>query len=166
MTTGTIAIGALVAGLILFLFARQLAQRPVTQRGLLAPLALGVALAILFLTNHPQSKTVAAVIIGAAFGVGTGLLSGQLIHVWRDEAAGIVFQRGGWRYLGVIIALLLVRVVVRFLLIWTGGAVDEIALNAGLLAALMGNVVGRDIVVALRALPLLKRGLAPVRSRW
>ena len=48
-------------------------------------------------------------------GVGTGLTSGQLVRVWRDEATGIVFQRGGWRYLIVLVALLLVRVLIRFL---------------------------------------------------
>lgn len=165
MTTGTIAIGALVVALVVFLFARQLVQRPVTQRGLLTPLALGLALGVLFVANHPQPKIVAAVVIGAALGVGTGLLSGQLVRVWRDEATGVVFQRGGWRYLGVIIALLLMRVAIRLIVSRTGGALDDIALNAGLLAALMGNALGRDMVIALRALPLQRGGWVSLPGR-
>lgn len=166
MTAGTIAIAALIVTLVFFLFARQLTQRPVTQRELMIPLALGLALGVLFMSNHPQWRVGTAAVIGVVFGVFTGLLSGQLIRVWRDEATGVVLKRGGWRYLGVIIALLLIRVLIRVILTWTGSSVDELILNAGLLATLLGNVVGRDIVVALRVAPLLKGGWAALPGRY
>ena len=95
----------------------------------------------------------------------TGLVSGQVMRVWRDEATGIVLQRGGWRYLLVIIALLLVRLLIRFFLIWRGIAVDEAALNAAFIAAIVGNFLGRDIVIALRALPLAGGSFANLSSR-
>ena len=140
--------------IVVFIFARQIVQRPVTQISLLLPLILSVAFAGLFLTDHPTPEGILAVIIGAVLGVGTGLVSGQVVRVWRDEATGIIFQNGGWRYLMVLIILLVARVLVRFVFTWRGSAVDETALNAALIAALVGNFVGRDIRTALRALPL------------
>jgi hypothetical protein len=140
--------------LISFLLARQLLERPVTQRSLLLPVVVCVLLGAWFLSTQPAFMAVAEVGIGLVFGVGTGLVSGQLMRVWRDEATGMVLQRGGWRYLLVVIALLLVRVLIRFILIWRGLAVDEAALNAAFIAAIVGNFLGRDIVIALRALPL------------
>ncbi len=153
--TGTMIITVLlVLAIVVFIFARQIIQRPVTQQTLLLPLILSVALAGLFLAGHPAPEGIAAVGIGAVLGVGTGLVSGQVVRVWRDEATGMVFQRGGWHYLIVLIALLLARVLIRFVFIWSGSAVDETALNAALIAALMGNLLGRDIRTALRALKL------------
>src|SRR5437660_5807443 len=130
-------------------------QRPVTQRSLLMALILSVVLAGVFLAKNPSPEAIVAVVTGAALGVGTGLVSGQVVRVWRDEATGIVFQRGGWRYLIVLIVLLLARVLIRFVFIWSGSAVDETALNAALIAALVSNFLGRDIRTALRALPLV-----------
>lgn len=154
MNTSVIITAVLALAIVVFIFVRQIIQRPVTQLSLLLPLILSVALGGIFLTSHPVSDGIVAVIIGAALGVGTGLVSAQVIRVWRDEATGIVFQRGGWRYLIVLIALLLARVLIRFVFIWSGLAVDETALNAALIAALVGNFLGRDIRVALRALSL------------
>ncbi len=154
MTTNVILTALLALVIVVFIFARQIIQRPVTQLSLLLPLMLSVALGGVFLVSHPAPEGIAAVIIGAVLGVGTGLVSGQVVRVWRDEATGIVFQRGGWRYLIVLIVLLLARVLIRFLFIWSGLAVDETALNAALIAALVGNFLGRDIRIALRALKL------------
>ena len=140
--------------LIIFIFARQLMERPVTQRGLLLPLVVCVLLGVLFLAGQPASAAILLVSLGLVFGVGTGLVSGQLMRVWRDDATNAVLQRGGWRYLLVIIALLLVRVLIRFGLIAGGIAVDEAALNDAFIAAIVGNFVGRDIIIALRALKL------------
>jgi len=89
----------------------------------------------------------------------------DLGRVWRDEATGMVFQRGGWRYLIVLIALLLARVLIRFLFIRSGSAVDETELNAALIAALVGNFLGRDIRIALRALPLAGGSFTKLSSR-
>ncbi len=161
-----VIITALVAlVIVVFIFVRQIIQRPVTQRSLLLPLIVSVALGGMFLVGHPAPEGIAAVVIGAVLGVGTGLVSGQVVRVWRDEATGIVFQRGGWRYLIVLIVLLLARVLIRFLFIWSGSAVDETALNAALIAALVGNFLGRDILTALRALPLAGGSFTNLSSR-
>lgn len=129
------------------------------------PLILSVVLGGMFLLTHPTLEGGAVVIIGAVFGVSTGLVSGQLIRVWRDEATGVVFQRGGWRYLIVLIVLLLVRVLIRFLFMRSGSAVDEAVLNAAFIAAIVGNFLGRDIVIALRALPLVGGSFTRLFSR-
>lgn len=154
MNTSVIATAILALVLVVYFFARQMMQRPVTQRGLLMPLILGVALGGVFLVNSPALGAVAAVGVGALLGVGSGLISGQFMRVWRDEATGIVYQRGGWRYLVAIVALLLARLLIRFVLIGMGAALDETALNDAFIAALVGNYLGRALRVALRALPL------------
>ena len=151
--------------LVVFIFARQMIQMPVTQRGLLLPVIVCVVLGAWFLVGQPALAAVAAVGIGVVFGVGTGLVSGQVMRVWRDEVTGMVLQRGGWRYLLVVIALLLVRVLIRFVLIWRGITVDEASLNAAFIAAIVGNFLGRDVVIAVRALPLAGGSLANLSSR-
>jgi hypothetical protein len=165
MNTNLIVTAGLSLVIVVFIFARQIIQLPVTQRSLLMPLILSVVLGGVFLVSHPAPEGIAAVFTGAVLGVGTGLLSGQVIRVWRDEATGIVFQRGGWRYLIVLIVLLLARVLIRFVFIWSGLAVDETALNAALIAALVGNFLGRDIRIALRALELSGGSFTKLSSR-
>jgi membrane protein CcdC involved in cytochrome C biogenesis len=165
MNINVIVTAVLALVIVVFIFARQIIQRPVTQRSLLLPLILSVALGGVFLVDHPAPEGIAAVVIGTALGVGTGLMSGQLIRVWRDEATGTVFQRGGWLYLIVLIALLLARVLIRFLFTRSGSAVDETALNAALIAALVGNFLGRDIRTALRALQLSGGSITKLFSR-
>ena len=161
----TVIVTALLAlVLVVYIFARQIIQRPVTQKSLLMPLILSVALGGVFLLSRPAPEGIVAVIVGVVLGIGTGLVSGQVVRVWRDDATGIVFQSGGWRYLIVLIALLLARVLIRFLFIWSGSAVDETALNAALIAALVGNFLGRDIRTALRALPLAGGSFAKLSS--
>ena len=165
MNSNVIVTALLALVIVVFIFVRQIIQRPVTQRNLLLPLILSVVLGSAFLVSHPSPEGIVAVVIGAVLGVGTGLVGGQLIRVWRDEATGIIFQRGGWRYLIVLIVLLLARVVIRFLFTTSGSAIDETALNAALIAALVGNFVGRDILIALRALPLAGGSFAKLSSR-
>src|SRR5579863_7312011 len=165
MNTNLILTILLILVIAVFIFARQIIQLPVTQRSLLMPLILSVVLGGIFLVSHPAPEGIAAVFIGVLLGVGTGLVSGLLIRVWRDEATGVVFQRGGWRYLLVLVVLLLARVLIRFVFIWSGLAVDETALNAALIAALVGNFLGRDIRTALRALPLAGGSFTKLSSR-
>lgn len=165
MNSNVIITVLVVLVIVVFIFVRQVIQRPVTQMSLLLPLVLSVALGGVFLAGHPASEGIAAVVIGALLGVGTGLLSGQVVRVWRDEATGIVFQCGGWRYLIVLLILLLARVLIRFVFIWSGSVVDEMALNAALIAALVGNLLGRDIRTALRALKLSGGSFTRLSSR-
>lgn len=165
MTLDLLITVVLALALIVFILARQLMERPVTQRGLVLPLAVCVLLGILFLAGHPAGAAVLLGGLGWVLGVGTGLVSGQFMRVWRDGATGTVLQRGGWRYLLVIIALLLMRVLIRFSLIASGITVDEAALNDAFIAAIVGNLVGRDIVIALRALKLSGGSLAKLSSQ-
>jgi hypothetical protein len=165
MSLSLIVTIVLALAIIIFICVRQIMQWPVTQRSLLLPLVLCVVLGGVFLMGQPELEAVAAVGIGVLLGAGTGLVSGQVMRVWRDEATGIVMQRGGWRYLIFVIALLLVRVLIRFVLIWRGIAVDETALNAAFIAAIVGNFLGRDIVIALRALPLVGGSFTRLFSR-
>jgi hypothetical protein len=173
MNTNFIVIAVVALAIVIFIIVRQIIQLPVTQRSLLMPLVLSVVLGSVFLMGHPAPEGIEAVIIGTALGVGTGLVSGQMVRVWRDDATGIVFQCGGWRYLIVLIVLLVARVLIRFLFIRSGSAVDETALNVALIAALVGNFLGRDIRTALRALELSggsftqlsSRSIPPERSR-
>ncbi len=165
MNINVIVTALLALVIVVFVVAHQIMQRPVTQQSLLLPLILCMALGGVFLLGHPALEGIAVVLIGAVLGVGTGLVSGQVIRVWRDEATGIVFQQGGWRYLIVLIVLLLARVLIRFVFIWSGSAVDETVLNAALIAALVGNFLGRDIRIALRVLPLAGGSFAKLSSR-
>jgi len=165
MNSNMIVTVLVVLVIVVFIFARQIIQRPVTQISLLLPLLLSVAFGGLFLAGHPAPEGIVAVVIGAALGIGTGLLSGQVVRVWLDEATGTIFQYGGWRYLIILIVLLLVRVLIRFVFTWSGSAVDEMALNAALIAALVGNFVGRDVRTALRALPLAGGSFTKLSSR-
>ncbi len=165
MNSNVIVTAVVALVIVVFIFARQIIQRPVTLQSLLLPLILSVALGGVFLVGHPASGGIAAVVIGAVLGVGTGLVSGQVVRVWRDEATGIVFQSGGWRYLIVLIVLLLARVLIRFVFMRSGSAVDETAMNAALIAALVGNFLGRDIRTALRALQLAGGSFTKLSSR-
>ena|SRR5579859_7669180 len=165
MNTNVILTGLLALVIVVYIFARQMMQRPVTQRGLLMPLILSAILGGVFLLGHPTLEGTAIVIIGMVLGVGTGLVSGQVIRVWRDEATGIVFQCGGWRYLIVLIVLLLVRVLIRYLFMSSGNVVDETTLNAAFIAAIVGNFLGRNILTALRALPLVGGSFANLSGR-
>ena len=165
MNINVIVTAVLAVVIVVFIFVRQIIQRPVTQQSLLLPLILSVALGGIFLVGHPAPEGIAAVVIGVVLGVGTGLVSGQVVRVWRDEATGTVFQRGGWRYLIVLIVLLLARVLIRFVFMRSGSAVDETVLNAALIAALVGNFLGRDIRTALRALSLSGGSFTKLSSR-
>src|SRR5690348_10720789 len=89
MNSNVIITVVVVLAIVIFIFARQIIQRPVTQISLLLPLVLSVAFVGLFLSGRPTTEGIVAVMIGAVFGVGTGLVSGQVVRVWRDEATGI-----------------------------------------------------------------------------
>ena len=46
----------------------------------------------------------------------TGLVSGQVVRVWRDSSSGMVFQRGGWSYVLVLLGLLAARILIYIVL--------------------------------------------------
>src|SRR5260370_16879154 len=110
MNSNVIIVAVLALVIVVFIFARQIIQQPVTQQSLLLPLILSVALGGVFLVGHPAPEGIAAVVIGALFGVGTGLVSGQVVRVCRDKRPGMVFQRAALPYLTLPIPLPFSRV--------------------------------------------------------
>ncbi len=80
--------------LFCYFLYRQCARRPVTRRDFLIPAVGTLYLGTRYLggPNLPL-RDVAIVLTATLIGVGTGLLSGQIIRVWRD--------RREWRRLSV-----------------------------------------------------------------
>ena len=93
MTINLMITVVLALTLIAFIFARQMIQRPVTQRSLLLPLVVCVVLGGAFLASKPTFVAAAAVVGGLVLGIGTGVVSGQVMRVWRDAATDSVMQR-------------------------------------------------------------------------
>jgi uncharacterized membrane protein YoaT (DUF817 family) len=76
MNINVIVTALLALVIVVFIFARQIIQLPVTQRSLLMPLILSVALGGVFLVGHPAPEGIAAVIIGAWSWHGSGKRAG------------------------------------------------------------------------------------------
>lgn len=165
MSTSTLSTLVIALCLIGFIMYRQMARRLVSQRGLLLPALLGVLLTGIFVSANPTLAAAAAVAVGAAFGVLSGLVSGQFMLVWRDGKTGGVYQQGSWRYLIAVLVLIAIRIAARFALQASGYAVDEVVLNDALLAAIVGNYLGRSIRIALRVLPLLGGSFSNLPAR-
>lgn len=157
---------ALIALLVLsYMIYRQLVTRPVTRRDLLLPLAGAAYLAVVYF-GHPGSAVDVALVVGAAlFGVGTGLVSAAVVTVWRDIASGLVMQRGGWKYLLVLVGLILVRVLLRVLAYALKLDVSATVLNDAFIAMAVGNYAGRAVLVGSRALSLLGWDTSALPSR-
>lgn len=166
MLTSTLTTIVIAFCLVGFIVYRQMGQRLVSQRGLLLPALLGVLLGGVFVTTSPTGEADVAVAAGAAFGVLSGLVSGQFMLVWRDERTGWVYQKGSWRYLIALLVLVVIRIAARSVLQGAGYALDEVALNDAFIAAIVGNYMGRAISIGLRVLPLVGGSLGnlPVRS--
>src|SRR5690348_4864096 len=76
------------------ILVREIGELPVPRGNLVLPPALCVGLGTLFLSRHPATGSIAAVLVGASIGVSTGLFGAQVVRIWRDQAAGVVLQRG------------------------------------------------------------------------
>lgn len=151
-TLETALIALAVLGYMLF---RQLVTRPVTRRDLLLPLAAGAYLAVIYF-GHPSSSADVTVVAGAAlFGIASGVASAAVVRVWRDGASNLVMQRGGWRYLLVLLGLIAVRAALRVAVSALKLNVSEVALNDAFIGMAVGSYAGRAVLVGLRALALL-----------
>ncbi len=144
------------AALFCYMLYRQCVRRPVTRGDLLIP-----GIGILYLgtrylgSGSLQMKDAVIVIAGTLIGIGTGLLCGQMIRVWRDQESGIVYQFGGWPYAAAFFSLLLVRIAMRVVARqWDDGA-SAAVLNDAFIGMMVGNFLGRAINVGVRALALL-----------
>lgn len=139
--------------IVVYVLYRQFAQRPVTTKDIIIPIAGGLYLGDRYLTGG--SVTSAALVVGAAgIGIVSGLFSGFAVRVWEDASSGAVFQKGGWSYLAVLLGLVIVRIAVKVAVSSTG-ALDPTTLNAAFIAMAIGNYAGRAITVGLRALALV-----------
>lgn len=140
--------------LFCYLLYRQCVRRPVTRRDLLFPAVGALYLAWRYLGDASISGA-AIVFTAAVIGVGTGLLSGQLIRVWRDAESGVVHQFGGWHYAAAFLALLLLRVLMRVVVDASGLIASAAVLNDAFIGMLVGNYLGRAANVGMRALALV-----------
>ncbi|HEV7214407.1 MAG TPA: CcdC protein domain-containing protein [Chloroflexota bacterium] len=138
--------------LVVYVLYRQLAQRPVTAKDVIIPLAGGLYLGDRYLTGGSAAS--AALVLGAAgIGIVSGLFSGFAVRVWQDANSGAVYQKGGWSYLAVLVGLVVMRIVLKVALSSTG-IIDPTNLNTAFIAMAIANYAGRAITVGLRALAL------------
>ena len=80
MNINVIVTAVLAVVIVVFIFVRQIIQRPVTQQSLLLPLILSVALGGLFLVGHPAPEGIAAVVIGGgSLNGGAGTVLGTTV---------------------------------------------------------------------------------------
>lgn len=142
----TIIIALFVIGYVLF---NILAKRPVTQRDLIVPVVGTGVLGYSYLQHADLLSGILT--IGSAFGgIVLGLIIVQLVRVWRDDATGLVHQKGGWLFVGAYVGLIALRVVVEFAPHLEGGP----ALNDAMFAMAIGTYIGRTLNISLRALTI------------
>lgn len=146
----------LIALLVLgYMIYRQFVTRQVTRRDLLLPL-IGAAYLTYVYLGHPGSLADIVMVTGASlFGVGAGLASATVVTIWRDGATSLVMQRGGWKYLLVLLGLVVVRMALHLAAFALKLDVSEAALNDAFIGMAVGNYAGRAALVSLRALALL-----------
>ncbi len=142
--------------LFCYMLYRQCARRPVTRGDLLIPGIGALYLATRYLGGSSlQIQDAVFVLVGALIGIGTGLLCGQMIRVWRDQESGIVYQCGGWPYVVAFLSLLIVRIAMRVVARqWDVGA-SAAVLNDAFIGMMVGNFLGRAVNIGVRALALL-----------
>jgi hypothetical protein len=136
---------------------RQFVTRPVTRRDLLLPLIGGIYLGVTYFAAGQSPRMTDMMMVAGAtlFGLATGVASAAVVRVWRDGATGLVMQRGGWKYLLVLVGLILIRVLLRVVAYALKLHVDETALNDAFIGMAVGNYGGRALLVGIRALALL-----------
>jgi hypothetical protein len=144
------------AALFCFMLYRQCMRRPVTRGDLLIPAIGALYLGTRYLGGVSlRVQDAVTVLVGTLIGIGTGLLCGQMIRVWRDQESGIVYQFGGWPYAVAFLSLLLVRIAMRVVARqWDFGA-SAAVLNDAFIGIIVGNFLGRAVNVGIRALALL-----------
>ncbi len=142
------------AALFVYILYWQCARRPVTRRDLLLPAIGALYLGSRYL-NDANVHNAAIVLTAALIGVGTGLLAGQVIRVYKDDVTGMVHQFGGWPYAVAFLSLLLLRVAMRVVVNRTGILASATVLNDAFIGMMVGNFLGRAVNVGARALALL-----------
>lgn len=149
----TAILGVALFGYMLY---RQFVRQPVTRRDLLLPGLGALYLGTRYFGGSGLGIHDALVVLTMSLiGVGTGLLGGQMVRVWRDPESGVVYQAGSWRYAAAFLALLVLRVVMRVAVDQSGVIATAAVLNDAFIGMMIGNYLGRAINVGVRALALL-----------
>ena len=143
----TVVIGLAVIGFILY---RSFTKQPVTTKSVLLPLVGAVVLATRY-TGPVDVGTVALLGGGAVVGLAAGGVSGLVVKVWQD-ASGVIYRSGGWAFLITLVALIAVRIGLRFVLVDAGVAADLV--TESFISMMLGTYVGRTLVITARALAL------------
>ena len=142
----TIIVALFVIGYVLF---NMLTERPITQRDLFVPVIGGSLLGYSYL--QLANLFSGLLTIGSAFvGIVLGLIIAQLVRVWRDDATGLVHQKGNWLFVGAYVGLIALRFVIDFALHLQGIP----ALNDAMFAMAIGTYIGRTLNISLRSLAL------------
>lgn len=154
-----IAVFALL--LVIYLIVRQLQERRVSWSSLGLPAIVAIVLGGMFFSNNPTLGGAIAIACGTAFGLLTGVIGGRLIRLWRGQD-GVVYQKGDWRYLLVLLAFIAIRIVARFAL---GQVLSSTILDDAFIAALISAFLGRAVIVLMRVAPLTGQRFGSLPSR-
>lgn len=146
-------IGVIVLALVLFILFRQCSTRHVNKRYFLLP-ATAAAYVVWRVLSQPTTPDLLLVLANIAIGLTLGLAAGLLIKVWRDPTSGLVYQYGGWRYAGILVALIALRVLIRALLPQWFIQMGASAISDAVLGMAVGVFLGRTVYVGLRAAAL------------
>lgn len=166
MPLDTFLTSLLAAGVFAIVLVRQCITRPFTRRDLILPALGALYLGIRYMYVQDSAQPAAAIIqISATLGMASGLVAGQVVRVWREQASGLVYQYGGWRYAGVVIGLLGVRILWRLVVHVLGIGATVGLLNDAFIAVALGNYFGRSLNVGARALHLLRWNPSAIPSK-
>lgn len=142
----------IIAVVLIYICYKQCVQQFVSNRDFMLPAAAAIYFGYMVVNGMVGMDTV-LMLVGSVLGILTGLWSGRVVRVWRDNKTEVVFQRGGWSYLLVLIGLLVARMIIYIVLRYTGiaGDLGSNAINDAFIALTVGNYLGRSINVHLRA---------------
>ncbi|HZS77909.1 MAG TPA: CcdC protein domain-containing protein [Ktedonobacteraceae bacterium] len=162
MNTSLITTILIVVAVIVYLIYKQCSQQPISQRDFLLPAAAFIYFLVNF-SHTPDWNMAVMVLVGSVIGIATGFVGGQVVRVWRDQNSGFLYQRGGWSYILILVALLVLRVAIYIGLRIAHVDMDFQLLNDAFIAMAIANYLGRSINVHLRALNLTQKAMGIYR---
>jgi hypothetical protein len=154
------------AGLATLIIATQIPRRQLTLRRLLLPFAAAGLVAYHYLNGVPTvGGDLDFEMLLSAFGLGCGLLAGLLMRVERDQATGKIVTQAGVAYASLWVLIFGGRLAFAWAAtnVWQHQVMQfslqhaitsSTAWTAAFVLMAISMVVGRTIVVALRALKI------------
>lgn len=155
MTQSTLLTIVIIAAAIIYICYKQCVQQLVSNRDFLLPIIGAIYFAIIVINGQVGMDSIVFVVVGGVVGILTGLMSGQVVRVWRDHNTGMVYQRGGWSYVMVLLGLMAARIIIYIVLRYGGVVAGFGPINFAFIALALGNYLGRSINVHLRSQRLL-----------